>query len=89
MQDDSIGVAVIGGGMAGRAHAAGYRSARTLFATDRPDVRLVAIANVPGSPTTPRSAMAPAVAGETHAVGAMVQEKQYLHAPLEELAILI
>jgi hypothetical protein len=30
-----------------------------------------------------------AVAGETHAVGAMVQEKQYLHAPLEELAILI
>jgi hypothetical protein len=26
-----------------------------------------------------------AVAGETHAVGAMVQEKQYLHAPLEEL----
>jgi hypothetical protein len=30
-----------------------------------------------------------AVAGETHTVGAMVQEKQYLHAPLEELAILI
>ena len=30
-----------------------------------------------------------AVAGETHAVGAMVQEKQYIHAPLEELAILI
>jgi hypothetical protein len=30
-----------------------------------------------------------AVAGEIHAVGAMVQEKQYLHAPLEELAILI
>ncbi len=30
-----------------------------------------------------------AVVGETHAVGAMVQEKQYLHAPLEELAILI
>lgn len=31
------------------------------------------------------------VAGETHTavVGAMVQEKQYLHAPLEELAILI
>jgi hypothetical protein len=26
---------------------------------------------------------------ETHAVGAMVQEKQYLHALLEELAILI
>ena len=39
----SIGVAVIGGGMAGRAHAAGYRTATTLFGTDRPDVRLVAI----------------------------------------------
>jgi len=41
----SIGVAVIGGGMAGRAHAAGYRTATTLFGTDRPDVRLVAIAD--------------------------------------------
>ena len=41
----SIGVAVIGGGMAGRAHAAGYRTASTLFGTDRPDVRLVAIAD--------------------------------------------
>src|ERR1700682_2039751 len=41
----SIGVAVIGGGMAGRAHAAGYRAAPTLFGTDRPDVRLVAIAD--------------------------------------------
>src|SRR6476620_2332930 len=29
--------------MAGRAHAAGYRMATTLFGTDRPDVRLVAI----------------------------------------------
>ena len=42
---ESIGVAVIGGGMAGRAHAAGYRTATTLFGTDRPDVRLVAIAD--------------------------------------------
>ena len=42
---DTIGVAVIGGGMAGRAHAAGYRTATTLFGTDRPDVRLVAIAD--------------------------------------------
>ncbi len=40
-----LGVAVIGGGMAGRAHAAGYRTATTLFGTDRPDVRLVAIAD--------------------------------------------
>ena len=42
---NSIGVAVIGGGMAGRAHAAGYRTATTLFGTDGPDVRLVAIAD--------------------------------------------
>ena len=56
MTNPSIGVAVIGGGMAGRAHAAGYRSATTLFETDRPDVRLVAIAdtNEP-SPTTPHA----------------------------------
>lgn len=45
MTKSSIGVAVIGGGMAGRAHAAGYRTASTLFGTDRPDVRLVAIAD--------------------------------------------
>ncbi|GAA3705601.1 Gfo/Idh/MocA family protein [Gordonia hankookensis] len=45
MTEKSIGVAVIGGGMAGRAHAAGYRMASTLFGTDRPDVRLVAIAD--------------------------------------------
>jgi predicted dehydrogenase len=45
MTRSSIGVAVIGGGMAGRAHAAGYRTATTLFGTDRPDVRLVAIAD--------------------------------------------
>ena len=45
MTNPSIGVAVIGGGMAGRAHAAGYRSASTLFGTERPDVRLVAIAD--------------------------------------------
>jgi len=42
----SVGVAVIRGGMAGHAHAAGYRTASTLFSTDRPDVRLVAIADV-------------------------------------------
>lgn len=42
---DTIGVAVIGGGMAGRAHAAGYRSATTLFGIDGPDVRLAAIAD--------------------------------------------
>jgi predicted dehydrogenase len=41
----SIGVAVIGAGMAGRAHASGYRSAPTVFLAGLPDVRLVAIAD--------------------------------------------
>jgi len=41
----SIGVAVIGAGMAGRAHASGYRCAPAVFSTDLPDVRLVAIAD--------------------------------------------
>ncbi|MTD12725.1 gfo/Idh/MocA family oxidoreductase [Nakamurella sp. YIM 132087] len=43
---DSLGVAVIGAGMAGRAHAAGYRSAPTLYDQVLPDIRLVAIADV-------------------------------------------
>jgi predicted dehydrogenase len=42
----SIGVAVIGAGMAGRAHAAGYLAATTLYDEGLPDVRLVAIADV-------------------------------------------
>jgi len=42
----TLGVAVIGAGMAGRAHAAGYRVAPTLFGGGLPDVRLVAIADV-------------------------------------------
>ena len=46
MSEDSIGVAVIGAGMAGRAHAAGYRSATTLFGEGLPEVRLVAVADV-------------------------------------------
>jgi predicted dehydrogenase len=41
----SIGVAVIGAGMAGRAHASGYRGAPAVFGTDLPAVRLVAIAD--------------------------------------------
>ena len=41
----SLGVAVIGAGMAGRAHAAGYRAATTMFDTELPEVRLVAIAD--------------------------------------------
>ena len=46
MPEDDIGVAVIGAGMAGRAHAAGYRSATTLYGPGLPDVRLVAVADV-------------------------------------------
>jgi predicted dehydrogenase len=41
----SIGVAVIGAGMAGRAHASGYRSAPAVFGAGLPGVRLVAIAD--------------------------------------------
>jgi len=46
MTTDSIGVAVIGAGMAGRAHAAGYRGATGVFDAFGPDVRLVAIADI-------------------------------------------
>jgi len=46
MTQDSLGVAVIGVGMVGRAHAAGYRTAGSLFdIAGRPDSRLVAIAD--------------------------------------------
>jgi len=41
----SLGVAVIGAGMAGRAHIAGYRTASTLYGPDLPEVRLVAVAD--------------------------------------------
>ncbi len=40
-----VGVAVIGAGMAGRAHAHGYRAAAGVFGTDLPPVRLVAVAD--------------------------------------------
>lgn len=45
MNATSIGVAVIGAGMVGRAHANGYRAAPTVFGTDLPEVRLVAVAD--------------------------------------------
>jgi len=45
MTRDPISVAVIGAGMAGRSHAAGYRSATTVFAPDLPPVRLAAVAD--------------------------------------------
>jgi predicted dehydrogenase len=43
---DWIGVAVIGAGMAGRAHAHGYRCAGTVLGLGLPDVRLVSVADV-------------------------------------------
>jgi predicted dehydrogenase len=46
MQTQPLGVAVIGAGMAGRAHAAGYRTAGTLYDPGLPDVRLVAVADL-------------------------------------------
>ena len=42
----SIGVAVIGAGMAGRGHAAAYRAATSLYGSDLPEVRLVSIGDV-------------------------------------------
>ncbi|QUH02317.1 Gfo/Idh/MocA family oxidoreductase [Saccharopolyspora erythraea] len=45
---DTVGVAVIGAGMAGRAHAYGYRSAQTVFGAGLAGVRLVAIADLNG-----------------------------------------
>jgi predicted dehydrogenase len=43
---EDIGVAVIGAGMAGRAHAHGYRSAGTVFSPSLPPVRLVSVADI-------------------------------------------
>ncbi|HWT33116.1 MAG TPA: Gfo/Idh/MocA family oxidoreductase [Microbacterium sp.] len=46
MSTTDIGVAVIGAGMAGKAHAAAYRSATTVYSAALPKVRLVSIADV-------------------------------------------
>ena len=46
MTPQSIGVAVIGAGMVGRAHANAYRTASTVFGLGGPAPRLVAIADV-------------------------------------------
>jgi predicted dehydrogenase len=46
MTQQSVGVAVIGAGMVGRAHANAYRNSSTVFGLDRPIPRLVAIADV-------------------------------------------
>lgn len=42
----TLGIAVVGAGMAGRAHAAGYRIAPTLYASTLPPLRFVSIADV-------------------------------------------
>lgn len=43
---EGIGVAVIGAGMAGRAHAAAYRAASTVYESELPPIRLVSIGDV-------------------------------------------
>ncbi|GAA4393177.1 Gfo/Idh/MocA family oxidoreductase [Tsukamurella soli] len=45
MTSSSIGVAVIGAGMAGKAHAAGYRAATAVYGDALPPVRLVSVAD--------------------------------------------
>lgn len=45
MSAQQISVAVIGAGMAGRSHAAGYRQVNTVFGDELPPVRLAAIAD--------------------------------------------
>ena len=46
MTSRPISVAVIGAGMAGRSHAAGFRQANTVFGRGLPPIRLAAIADV-------------------------------------------
>ncbi|MFV0459021.1 MAG: Gfo/Idh/MocA family protein [Actinomycetales bacterium] len=46
---NSIGIAVIGAGMAGKAHIAGYRTAPTLYDTKLPPLRYVSVADVNAS----------------------------------------
>src|SRR3954453_12969530 len=45
MTTQLLSVAVIGAGMAGRSHAAGYRQATTVFGQGLPPIRLVSIAD--------------------------------------------
>lgn len=49
MSTEELSVAVIGAGMAGRAHAYGYRQAGSIYSSDFPKIRLAAVAdaNVP------------------------------------------
>jgi len=43
---EGLGIAVIGAGMAGKAHAAAYREAPTLYESSLPKLRFVSIADV-------------------------------------------
>ncbi len=45
MSQQLLSVAVIGAGMAGRSHAAGYRQVNTVFGEGLPPVRLATIAD--------------------------------------------
>jgi predicted dehydrogenase len=45
MVDKTLSVAVIGAGMAGRSHAAGYRQVNTVYGAGLPPIRLAAIAD--------------------------------------------
>jgi predicted dehydrogenase len=45
MSEQPLSVAVIGAGMAGRSHAAGYRAVNTVFGEGLPPIRLAAIAD--------------------------------------------
>jgi predicted dehydrogenase len=45
MANPSLGVAVIGAGMVGRAHANAYRQAGTVYGAGLPEIRLVAVAD--------------------------------------------
>ena len=46
MSRDGLGVAIVGAGMIGQAHAAGYRAANAVAGPTLPPVRLVAIADI-------------------------------------------
>jgi predicted dehydrogenase len=79
----SIGVAVVGAGMAGRSHAAGYRAATTVFDNRLPAVRLVAIADTVAA----RQAMVDAMrrTGLVGAVGYTLRRLPAVNAIREQL----
>ncbi|WP_105567280.1 Gfo/Idh/MocA family protein [Microbacterium halophytorum] len=49
MTTQSLGVAVIGAGMAGKAHANAYRQAGAVYAPTLPDIRLVSVCDLNGA----------------------------------------